>query len=172
MLAAIFPASQWHFLANKHAVLAGCSAFWPVYCIFLHKKTRTHCTAERPFCSWSLFCGFLEKRTLTGGRWLSWGGGGGHLHIITSSFSNDTFGFAALGWNIIQIVKQFYIVLCPSAYAKCSLTLCMYAMLRSMTPESLCVGASFQFLQMPGGILKFWGCVLSFFLGGKIILIL
>jgi hypothetical protein len=27
MLAAIFLASQWHFLANKHAVLAGCSAF-------------------------------------------------------------------------------------------------------------------------------------------------
>jgi hypothetical protein len=34
MLAAIFLASQWHFLANKHAVLAGCSAFWPK----LHKK--------------------------------------------------------------------------------------------------------------------------------------
>jgi hypothetical protein len=38
MLAAIFLASQWHFLANKHAVLADCSAFWPVNCIFLHKK--------------------------------------------------------------------------------------------------------------------------------------
>jgi hypothetical protein len=38
MLAAIFLASQRHFLANKHAVLAGCSAFWPVNCIFLHKK--------------------------------------------------------------------------------------------------------------------------------------
>jgi hypothetical protein len=38
MLAAIFLASRWHFLANKHAVLAGCSAFWPVNCIFLHKK--------------------------------------------------------------------------------------------------------------------------------------
>jgi hypothetical protein len=38
MLAAIFLASQLHFLANKHAVLAGCSAFWPVNCIFLHKK--------------------------------------------------------------------------------------------------------------------------------------
>jgi hypothetical protein len=46
MLAAIFLASQWHFLANKHAVLTGCSAFWPVNCIFLHKKTRTRCTAE------------------------------------------------------------------------------------------------------------------------------
>jgi hypothetical protein len=56
MLAAIFLASQWHFLANKHAVLAGCSAFWPVNCIFLHKKTRTRCTAEWPFCYWSLFC--------------------------------------------------------------------------------------------------------------------
>jgi hypothetical protein len=50
MLAAIFLASQWHFLANKRAVLAGCSAFWPVNCIFLHKKTRTRCTAEWPFC--------------------------------------------------------------------------------------------------------------------------
>ena len=29
MLSAITLASQWHFLANKHAVLAGCSAFWP-----------------------------------------------------------------------------------------------------------------------------------------------
>jgi hypothetical protein len=56
MLAAIFLASQWHFLANKHAVLAGCSAFWPVNCIFLHKNTRTLCTAEWPFCYWSLFC--------------------------------------------------------------------------------------------------------------------
>ncbi len=56
MLAAIFLASQWHFPANKHAVLAGCSAFWPVNCIFLHKKTRTRCTAEWPFCYWSLFC--------------------------------------------------------------------------------------------------------------------
>jgi hypothetical protein len=26
---AIFLASLLHFLANKHAVLAGCSAFWP-----------------------------------------------------------------------------------------------------------------------------------------------
>ena len=33
MLSAITLASQWHFLANKHAVLAGCSAFWPVNCI-------------------------------------------------------------------------------------------------------------------------------------------
>ena len=41
MLAAIILASQWHFLANKYAVLAGCSAFWPVNCIFLHKKPRT-----------------------------------------------------------------------------------------------------------------------------------
>ena len=57
MLAAIFLASQWHFLANKYAVLAGYSAFWPVNCIFLHKKTRTRCTAEWPFCYWSLFCG-------------------------------------------------------------------------------------------------------------------
>jgi hypothetical protein len=39
MLAAIFLASQLHFLTNKHAVLAGCSAFWPVNCIFLHKKS-------------------------------------------------------------------------------------------------------------------------------------
>jgi hypothetical protein len=30
--------------------------FWPVNCIFLHKKTRTRCTA---FCYWSLFCGFV-----------------------------------------------------------------------------------------------------------------
>jgi hypothetical protein len=57
MLAAIFLASEWHFLSNKHAVLAGCSAFWPVNCIFLHKKPRTRCTAEWPFCYWSLFCG-------------------------------------------------------------------------------------------------------------------
>jgi hypothetical protein len=56
MLTAIFLASQWHFLANKHAVLAGCSAFWPVNCIFLHKKTRTCCTAEWPFCYCSLLC--------------------------------------------------------------------------------------------------------------------
>ena len=35
---------------DKHAVLAGCSAFWPVNCIFLHKKKRTRCTAEWPFC--------------------------------------------------------------------------------------------------------------------------
>jgi hypothetical protein len=56
MLAAIFLASQWHFLANKHAVLAGCSAFWPVNCIFLHIKMRARCTAEWPFCYWSLFC--------------------------------------------------------------------------------------------------------------------
>jgi hypothetical protein len=56
MLTAIFLASQWHFLANKHAVLAGCSAVWPVNCIFLHKKTRTRCTAEWAFCYWSLFC--------------------------------------------------------------------------------------------------------------------
>ena len=40
VLAAIFLASQWHFLANKHAVLAGCSAFWPVNCIFLQKKNE------------------------------------------------------------------------------------------------------------------------------------
>ena len=38
MLAAIFLASQWHFLAIKYAVLAGCSAFWPVNCIFCIKK--------------------------------------------------------------------------------------------------------------------------------------
>jgi hypothetical protein len=38
MLAAIFLASQLHFLANKHAVLAGYFAFWPVNCIYLHKK--------------------------------------------------------------------------------------------------------------------------------------
>jgi hypothetical protein len=62
MLAAIFLASQWHFLANKHAVLAGCSAFWPVNCIFLHKKTRTRCTAEWLFCYWSLFCGVQYAR--------------------------------------------------------------------------------------------------------------
>jgi hypothetical protein len=63
-LAAIFLASQWHFLTNKHAVLAGwlarwlagCSAFWPVNCIYFHKKTRTRCPAEWPFCYWSLFC--------------------------------------------------------------------------------------------------------------------
>jgi hypothetical protein len=55
-VSAILLASQWHFLANKHAVLAGCSAFWPVNCIFLHKKTRTRCTAELPFCYRSLFC--------------------------------------------------------------------------------------------------------------------
>jgi hypothetical protein len=66
MLAAIFLASQWHFLANKHAVLAGCSAFWPVNCIFLHKKTRTRCTAEWPFCYWSLLCAYkFEWRACT-----------------------------------------------------------------------------------------------------------
>jgi hypothetical protein len=66
MLAAIFLASEWHFLDNKHAVLAGCSAFWPVNCIFLHKKTRTRCTAEWPFCYWSLFCAsFRAKRNFS-----------------------------------------------------------------------------------------------------------
>jgi hypothetical protein len=25
---------------NKHAVLVGCSTFWPVNCIFLHKKNE------------------------------------------------------------------------------------------------------------------------------------
>ena len=50
MLSAISLASQWHFLANKHAALAGCSAFWPVNCTFLHKNTRTRCTAEWDFC--------------------------------------------------------------------------------------------------------------------------
>ena len=50
MLSAITLASQWHFLANKHAVLAGCSAFWPVNCIFLHKNARTRCTPEWDFC--------------------------------------------------------------------------------------------------------------------------
>jgi hypothetical protein len=48
MLAAVFLASQWHFLANKHAVLAGCSAFWPVNCIFLHKKTRRRAPLSGP----------------------------------------------------------------------------------------------------------------------------
>jgi hypothetical protein len=52
MLATIFLGSQWHFRSNKHAVLAGCSAFCPVNCIFLHKKTRTCCTAEWPLCYW------------------------------------------------------------------------------------------------------------------------
>jgi hypothetical protein len=57
MLAAIFLASQWHCLANKHTLLAGCSAFWPVNCTFLHTQTRTRFTAVWPFCYWSLFCG-------------------------------------------------------------------------------------------------------------------
>jgi hypothetical protein len=57
MLAAIFLASQWQCLANKHTLLAGCSAFWPVNCIFLHTQTRTRFTAVWPFCYWSLFCG-------------------------------------------------------------------------------------------------------------------
>jgi hypothetical protein len=70
MLAAIFLASQWHFLANKHAVLVGCSAFWPVNCIFLHKKTRTRCTAEWPFCYWSLFCDFRRAWICLVERWV------------------------------------------------------------------------------------------------------
>jgi hypothetical protein len=37
-LATIFLASQYNFMVDKHSVLAGCSAFWPVNCIFLHKK--------------------------------------------------------------------------------------------------------------------------------------
>jgi hypothetical protein len=68
MLAAIFLASQWHFLTNKHAVLAGCSTFWPVNCIFLHKKTRTRCTTEWPFCYWSLFCGNYSMGCLSYSR--------------------------------------------------------------------------------------------------------
>jgi hypothetical protein len=55
----------------------------------LHKKTRTRCTADWPFCYWSLFCGpswyrkpptispgliYIRKRFLMG---LYKGGGGG-----------------------------------------------------------------------------------------------
>jgi hypothetical protein len=39
MFAAIFLASQWHFLANKHAVLAGCSDFWPWYFCIKNEDT-------------------------------------------------------------------------------------------------------------------------------------
>jgi uncharacterized RDD family membrane protein YckC len=35
---AVMKMSMTYFLANKHTVLAGCSAFWPLNCIFWHKK--------------------------------------------------------------------------------------------------------------------------------------
>jgi hypothetical protein len=38
IIMSLIVASQWHFLINKHAVLAGCSAFWTVNCIFCIKK--------------------------------------------------------------------------------------------------------------------------------------